>query len=96
MSVHAGAPRRELRAVACAVLTSFAPVVPAAYSNLGIATWRPPSLSRPPGVHGLGAVGWARGWWSGIDARRYTALSVAIAILVAELGGWGLIGWGFG
>jgi hypothetical protein len=41
-------------------------------------------------------MGWARGWWSGIEAAQYAVLTVATAILVGELGAWGLIGWGFG
>ena len=41
------------------------------------------------------AVGWARRSWSGVASLRLATFSMATAVLVAQLGAWRLIGWGF-
>jgi hypothetical protein len=50
------------------------------------------------GVGTVAAViaGWRLGWWSRRVLTRHAALAVAALALVAQLGAWSLIGWGFG
>jgi hypothetical protein len=40
-------------------------------------------------------AGWVRRWWRGAVLARYAALAAATLAVVAQLGAWSLVGWGF-
>jgi CubicO group peptidase (beta-lactamase class C family) len=42
----------------------------------------------------LVAAGWARHWWPGATRVQYAGLGAAAAVVVAQLLGWHLVGWG--